>query len=984
MKIIVGVLVIILFVLISLGNIQVNSISLSTNNNRYLMSQDILEETYLFNVTCAKDTDIVDIVFAIDSTSSMGTYLYSARASIGDFITLLESDSYNYNLGGVTFGDGTNIWDFDPSTPTMNDLTGELSEFVPFLDGCTAMGGDDTPESSLDAIYDAITHYEWRDDSRKIVIMFTDAPFCAEDFPTPGSYCYSSTDISTEDLTELAISTNTSIFILYPTYRTGPEYDYYQSLALTSGGQYYDITSGFMPFFRDIVEHINSYESVNIEIQNTGDEAIDWLELNLISGDCIATLSPTEKNFHDFLPDVFLETNWRIAIDSSCYSTERCFSVVIESSTGFTDTLYGCTTNDDCVCETPVVELISPSYGIISACEFQNIVWHIVPAFDDLEIDHSSIVISINSDEFTILDDEIAFTNDTLIFTPLTAWIHGDSIYACLEFAMDNLDCPISEPICTYFIIDTQAPEILLRSPIDSILIDYEHDFIFTFDDDIAGLDSSILEISINEELYNYSNEWFEFSYTPVNSQITINSDFFSEWEIIPDDSLEICFTRFDLVDESNCGPNSETSCYTWIFVNYDHNIWLPEYHAVPCNVIEIPVLIDTVHSNLIYSISASFEFNPEILYPFDISLSPEIADWEYRTVFDSIAGTIDVSLSGDTPLSYSDSIVFYIIATVNCTATGGDFCGLQILDFQFNDGFPNANFRDGFFIALWRVQEWIIEMRINSIDYLLEDQTLAIGGSYSSDEFYNAGNDLIILPPVPSRIDARLLIDDDDYPYLPGFRRDMRGMTAPIEWKIISYEHSMADSAIIEWNSSRLPEGVFMMNDEINMKNFDSYVFQTNDTIKIKWTQPRIISDTITFCTGWNLISFPTLPVTDNLEYIALSDIGIFDFNSCENVYFRPEYLEKGHGYWVFSDNDTSISIGGIPIYSFERSLCSGWNLIGSVSGNIPLLEIPEITSEIFYFNCSSRVYETSDTLKSGFAYWIYFDERGRLLLDF
>ena len=72
---------------------------------------------YTTDLGCRLDTGAVDIAFCFDTTGSMWGEIYDVRANITGFVSELNARGFDYHLGGVTFGDGTRVWDADPGTP---------------------------------------------------------------------------------------------------------------------------------------------------------------------------------------------------------------------------------------------------------------------------------------------------------------------------------------------------------------------------------------------------------------------------------------------------------------------------------------------------------------------------------------------------------------------------------------------------------------------------------------------------------------------------------------------------------------------------------------------------------------------------------------------------------------------------------------------------------------------------------------------------
>lgn len=137
---------------------------------------------------------IVDIVFLIDATGSMGTCIDALKNNISVFIDTLSSADAN---GGTIvqhwrakvcgYRDAFCDTEYFIDNPFVEDTTELKSQ----LAGIDAKGGGDEPETLLDALYSVINQgqmektvqeldpHMWRHRSKaaRVVIVFTDASF---------------------------------------------------------------------------------------------------------------------------------------------------------------------------------------------------------------------------------------------------------------------------------------------------------------------------------------------------------------------------------------------------------------------------------------------------------------------------------------------------------------------------------------------------------------------------------------------------------------------------------------------------------------------------------------------------------------------------------------------------------------------------------------------------------------------------------------
>src|ERR1043165_8627745 len=115
----------------------------------------------------------VDVVFAVDTTGSMGGLIEGAKRTVWSIATHIQKTDTDADvrIGLVAYrdiGDDYVTRDFA--------LTGDLDSVFTELSSYRAAGGGDTPEDVAAALYDALNKMQWRGDARKLVFLVGDAP----------------------------------------------------------------------------------------------------------------------------------------------------------------------------------------------------------------------------------------------------------------------------------------------------------------------------------------------------------------------------------------------------------------------------------------------------------------------------------------------------------------------------------------------------------------------------------------------------------------------------------------------------------------------------------------------------------------------------------------------------------------------------------------------------------------------------------------
>ena len=115
----------------------------------------------------------VDVVFAVDTTGSMGGLLDGAKRTVWSIATHIRKTDPDAELriGLVAYrdiGDDYVTRDFS--------LTSDLDAVFTELSSYRAAGGGDTPEDVDAALDDTLHKMRWRDDAKKLVFLVGDAP----------------------------------------------------------------------------------------------------------------------------------------------------------------------------------------------------------------------------------------------------------------------------------------------------------------------------------------------------------------------------------------------------------------------------------------------------------------------------------------------------------------------------------------------------------------------------------------------------------------------------------------------------------------------------------------------------------------------------------------------------------------------------------------------------------------------------------------
>ena len=128
----------------------------------------------------------LEVMFVFDSTGSMGGIILEVKSRIRYLMKVVNHLVPNARIGFVTYRDRKkfDLDDYEYTVKYIPLMTGGkdgVDKLQRFLRETEAYGGGDIPEAVLDGVQTAIEKAGWTPRSRKIIIVFGDAPPRPED-----------------------------------------------------------------------------------------------------------------------------------------------------------------------------------------------------------------------------------------------------------------------------------------------------------------------------------------------------------------------------------------------------------------------------------------------------------------------------------------------------------------------------------------------------------------------------------------------------------------------------------------------------------------------------------------------------------------------------------------------------------------------------------------------------------------------------------
>ncbi|GHV86825.1 hypothetical protein AGMMS50255_1210 [Spirochaetia bacterium] len=117
-----------------------------------------------------QDVNSLDMVFCLDTTSSMDDDIDELRRSLGPMLATRVTQFQSFRIGMVLYKDY-----FDEYLTKVIPFTKDIDQFQRTLDSIRAGGGRDIPEAVFEALYDGAVKFPWEAESR-LMVLIGDAP----------------------------------------------------------------------------------------------------------------------------------------------------------------------------------------------------------------------------------------------------------------------------------------------------------------------------------------------------------------------------------------------------------------------------------------------------------------------------------------------------------------------------------------------------------------------------------------------------------------------------------------------------------------------------------------------------------------------------------------------------------------------------------------------------------------------------------------
>jgi hypothetical protein len=147
-----------------------------------------------------------------------------------------------------------------------------------------------------------------------------------------------------------------------------------------------------------------------------------------------------------------------------------------------------------------------------------------------------------------------------------------------------------------------------------------------------------------------------------------------------------------------------------------------------------------------------------------------------------------------------------------------------------------------------------------------------------------------------------------------------------------------------------------------------------------------KVVSNSIV--SGWQTLSVPV--VVDDFVKTSVwptADPNTYTYSFCGSVYVPEDTLENGVGYYVKFNSAQDIFYAGEFLEQFETPVCAGWNIVGSISEEVPISTniclYPEENGFGPVFYIYRNGYQQVHSIIPGMGHWIKVKLDGSLLVN-
>ena len=182
------------------------------------------------------------------------------------------------------------------------------------------------------------------------------------------------------------------------------------------------------------------------------------------------------------------------------------------------------------------------------------------------------------------------------------------------------------------------------------------------------------------------------------------------------------------------------------------------------------------------------------------------------------------------------------------------------------------------------------------------------------------------------------------------------------------------ADSAVTRWKAvvgDSVTQYRYILADESGNRDTTAFI-PAHDVLSVVRVRDR-----------WNMVSVPVRPANGSKSFLFPgATSAAFAY---KDGYLSRDTLKQGAGYWLKFPSADDIVISGAAVAVDTLVVYRGWNMIGSLTGPLPVSSIVPAGTQIgsWFYIYGSSGYESVDTIPPGKACWVKVSADGQLVRD-
>ncbi len=398
--------------------------------------------------------------------------------------------------------------------------------------------------------------------------------------------------------------------------------------------------------------------------------------------------------------------------------------------------------------------------------------------------------------------------------------------------------------------------------------------------------------------------------------------------------------------------------------------------YGCPEEEVVVPIYVNSLDMMGVTSISMTVSVDPEVAQPVAVEAGMgEVSSFSFGP------GTITFTINNEYPLP-GDGILAMVHFTINRDAPVGASSAITISDVSYNEDayVTSLNTYPGNLHIISCVNSWWVDLEFTAFGALPDK--VRIGVDPDGTNAYDEGLDRINVP-TGSFLDPYSDISawDPEHPHLGVDIRN--GNDVEIHWYI-----ETGDSAgKVEWSFnpglrlSSIGSLLLYCGDEIvDMKEASVYYYEAGQDIEIVYRATGERMFTFNFDAGYNMFSLPLNTSTTSVDELLPGNYGVWRFDPDLDTWVSVSDLEPGVGYIALFFEPTTITVWGTPVEELDLNLAPGWNLIGTVMGDVdfsnpdddPDGSILGSPGHAWYYDSGLRNYVNVDMLEAGKGYFV------------